>query len=225
MSEEFFCDRHGPYAASYGSCPFCAQEQDGRPVAPPPLDSDETLGNFSPGFGTIRVGDDDATVLPGQMGREQSWVGGGSDETELPGRVVRGGQDLDSTQLPERKRRRILDGDEDDIDQTVLEREDTSVMGWLIVKRSPVMRRGHILKIRPGIILGRSPRKADLMIDDEKISGLHARIQFKDGNFIVMDLGSANGTWVNDAPVDAPQVLRQDDEIRLGDTVVVLKTL
>ena len=39
MREEGFCDRHGPYDASQGGCPYCAQEG-GLPPAPTPLDDE-----------------------------------------------------------------------------------------------------------------------------------------------------------------------------------------
>lgn len=225
MSDELFCHKHGSYSASLGTCPWCVQEMGGRPPAPIPLDVDDTMrgAKVSPG-----ISDDDETVLPGD--RPTRRLSDLDDETQPPARSGggRGAIDEDETQLPERKRRRFLDPDgplDEDIDETVLDREEATLLGWLVVKRSPSMRRGNMLKIRPGAILGRNPRKADVLIDDDKVSGLHARIQIKDEKFVVIDLGSANGTWVNGMQAGGPQALEQDDEIKLGDTVFVLKTL
>lgn len=219
MSDDLFCPKHGPYPASVGSCPFCAREMGNLPPAPAPLGQEDTGAGS---WGNQYYSDDEETVLPGSAGRRA----GGEDETDLPQKGGRVRMDEDVTQLPER-RRRILDFDEedDDVEATVIEREDTSTMGWFIVKRSPYMRRGHMIKLRSGEIFGRNPRKADIMLDDEKVSGLHARIQIKEGQFVLIDLGSANGTWVNGEEIAGPKVLKQDDEIKLGDTVMVLKML
>jgi hypothetical protein len=169
-------------------------------------------------------GDDEPTELPGFQGVQVSE----DDATELPRRMGSGIQDDDDVTIPPtRKMRRILDDpyDDDDIDMTVIDREDTSMLGWLIVKSSPYMRRGQVLKIKSGAIYGRHPNKADFLIDDDKVSGIHARIQIKDEQFILIDLGSANGTLLNGEELSEAKVLKQDDEIRMGDTVFVLKTL
>jgi pSer/pThr/pTyr-binding forkhead associated (FHA) protein len=82
-----------------------------------------------------------------------------------------------------------------------------------------------VIKLKPGAIIGRSPKAAYILVDDEKVSGIHARIQVKEERFVVVDLGSANGTWVNDQEVTGPTVLKQDDTVRVGGTTFVLKTL
>jgi len=205
-SEELFCPQHGPYPASLGACPYCARQPGQLPQAPRPLDEDE---------------------LPTQAfeGPPGALEGYGGDETIAPRRAGEHyGGDEEATMMPEHQRRAgILD--EDEMDVTVLEREDTTLMGWLVVKTSPHMRRGHFIKIKPGAIWGRDPRKANIVVDDEKISGLHARIQVKESQFVVIDLGSSNGTWVNGEEITAPRPLVQDDEIKMGSTVFVLKTL
>ncbi len=210
MSAANFCPEHGPYTEN--TCPWCAAPP-GRPAAPSPLEEDDMPTEAFVGHSDQRRG-------------AEGYQGG--DETEPPRRVgILDGEDYDETEMPSRRRReRILDGhDYDELDETVLDREDTSFMGWLIVKKSQYMRRGHIMKIRSGAIWGRDNKKADIVIDDEKVSGIHARIQLKDDNFVVHDLGSANGTWVNNEEIQSPVVLNENDEIKIGDTILVLKTL
>ncbi|XP_062018472.1 uncharacterized protein LOC133734869 isoform X2 [Rosa rugosa] len=46
--------------------------------------------------------------------------------------------------------------------------------------------------------VGRLPEKADLVIPVATVSGLHARIRKKDGNLLVTDLDSTNGTFIDD---------------------------
>ncbi|KAK7376572.1 hypothetical protein VNO78_34515 [Psophocarpus tetragonolobus] len=48
------------------------------------------------------------------------------------------------------------------------------------------------------VTVGRVPDKADLVIPVATVSGLHARIQKKQGNLLVTDLDSTNGTFIND---------------------------
>lgn len=70
------------------------------------------------------------------------------------------------------------------------------------------------------IVLGRDPETAQIVIrtDEEKhVSGRHAEIQFRtDGVAVVRDLGSRNGTWVNDRPVKAEMPLKIADRLVLG---------
>jgi hypothetical protein len=154
----------------------------------------------------VLYGDDDETLPPRRAGILD---GDDEDETILPSRRARGGRFLDP----------------DEIDETIIEREEAGLMGWMIVKASPFMRRGHAIRVRPGSIWGRDPRKADVVIDDDKVSGIHARIQLRDDHFILIDLGSGNGTSVNGDVISAATSLNQDDEVKMGDTVFVLKTL
>nr|ACU20457.1 unknown [Glycine max] len=48
------------------------------------------------------------------------------------------------------------------------------------------------------VTVGRVPDKADLVIPVATVSGVHARIQKKQGNLLVTDLDSTNGTFIND---------------------------
>lgn len=66
--------------------------------------------------------------------------------------------------------------------------------------------------------IGRS-MEADLIIKDERISRVHWEIQRAMGGFVIRDLGSRNGTWVNDQRVEE-QKLKFGDRIRLGNTII-----
>lgn len=217
-NQELFCQQHGYYPASYRTCPWCAQAGGVRAAGA----ADEAA---TADFSGRAYSDDDETVPPGGV-RSTLKVGADDDQTQPPIRN-RGGAVDDETQLPLRKTKRILDREpvDDELDETVLDREDTSAMGWLIVKRSPYMRRGQVIKIRNGAIIGRSGKAAHILIDDDKVSGIHARIQVRDSDFFVIDLGSSNGTYVNDEVISGTTQIRQDDTVRVGDTVMVLKTL
>ncbi|XP_030522218.1 uncharacterized protein LOC115735230 [Rhodamnia argentea] len=48
------------------------------------------------------------------------------------------------------------------------------------------------------VTVGRLPEKADMVIPIATVSGLHARIQKKEGSLLVTDLDSTNGTFIDD---------------------------
>jgi signal transduction histidine kinase len=53
---------------------------------------------------------------------------------------------------------------------------------------------------------------------DQRISRTHARLQQRGGHWYIEDLGSANGTFVNDRRVHGPVQLRPGDQVRVGRT-------
>ncbi len=75
-----------------------------------------------------------------------------------------------------------------------------------------------------GLMLGRG---ADLDLPlawDPEVSGVHAEMQRAGGEWAILDDGlSRNGTFVNGRRVSGRQRLRDDDRIRLGQTVIVFK--
>jgi len=64
------------------------------------------------------------------------------------------------------------------------------------------------------VVIGRDDA-CDYPLDHPMVSGRHARIEATGGGHAVVDLGSANGTFVNGRPVRR-QMLSEGDEIRIG---------
>lgn len=62
--------------------------------------------------------------------------------------------------------------------------------------------------------IGRSSNN-DIQIAEQHVSRQHAVITYRDGMFVVSDLGSSNGTYVNEQRVDKPYPLFAGDVIRL----------
>ena len=56
----------------------------------------------------------------------------------------------------------------------------------------------HSLTLKPGqsVTIGRDPN-ADLTIDDDTVSSTHARVEYASGAWVLQDLGSRNGTFMN----------------------------
>lgn len=63
-----------------------------------------------------------------------------------------------------------------------------------------------------------------LRLDDEEVSRRHARIEPDGEGAVIHDLGSTNGSYVNDQPVGHSQRISPGDRIRLGLTVLELRS-
>jgi len=72
------------------------------------------------------------------------------------------------------------------------------------------------------ITIGRSP-DSTLVIDDDYASNHHARVYPHETNWVVEDLGSTNGTYLQRNRVLAPTVIPLGMPIRIGKTVLELR--
>jgi len=73
-------------------------------------------------------------------------------------------------------------------------------------------------------VLGRDT-DAGVCLKATTVSKRHARIVISDVAATIEDLGSKNGTFVGDEPIDGPVALRDGDEIRLGAQRLTFRTL
>ncbi len=93
--------------------------------------------------------------------------------------------------------------------------------GWLVLRGGP--RTGQQFGLKRGRnTVGRDPSRADIVLDDETISGEHARIQFEQGQFYAYDLASTNGTYINNRRIQR-QLLMDGDMVRFGNVQLVFK--
>jgi pSer/pThr/pTyr-binding forkhead associated (FHA) protein len=91
----------------------------------------------------------------------------------------------------------------------------------LVVKRGPTAGSRFMLD-RPTTSAGRHP-DSDIFLDDVTVSRRHAEFRREDGDFVVVDVGSLNGTYVNREPVDTA-VLVSGDEVQIGKFRLVFLT-
>jgi pSer/pThr/pTyr-binding forkhead associated (FHA) protein len=91
----------------------------------------------------------------------------------------------------------------------------------LVVKRGPNAGSRFLLD-RPTTSAGRHP-ESDIFLDDVTVSRRHAEFRREGGEFVVVDVGSLNGTYVNREPVDTA-VLANGDEVQIGKFRLVFLT-
>ena|SRR5215203_2377120 len=79
------------------------------------------------------------------------------------------------------------------------------------------LRAGAAYDLSEGALLGRGDQ-ADIVLEDSFASSRHARLVPRGDVIVLEDLGSTNGTYLNDEPLRGPQPLHPGDRIRIGDT-------
>lgn len=72
---------------------------------------------------------------------------------------------------------------------------------------------------KPEVTIGRVQGN-DIVLPKGNVSKRHARIVLKDGKFIIVDLKSTNGTYVNGRKITSPLVVKDSDKIYIGDFIV-----
>ncbi len=72
-------------------------------------------------------------------------------------------------------------------------------------------------------LIGRN-RQNDIQIRDPSVSRYHAIIRYVDGQYLVVDLASTNGTFVNGSEVSRARELRPGDRIEFGNVNVVFRS-
>ncbi len=60
----------------------------------------------------------------------------------------------------------------------------------------------------------------DVILPKGNVSKRHARIVLKDGKFIIVDLKSTNGTYVNGRKITSPLVVKESDKVYIGDFIL-----
>ncbi|MEW5985626.1 MAG: FHA domain-containing protein [Chloroflexota bacterium] len=76
------------------------------------------------------------------------------------------------------------------------------------------------LEARP-LILGREPLN-DIPLKDPEVSRRHARLTPQSDSFLIEDLGSTNGTFVNGRRITTPTLLKHGDVVDFGETVSLI---
>ena len=82
---------------------------------------------------------------------------------------------------------------------------------------APGSKAGAAYDLSGGALLGRGD-EADIVLEDAFASSRHAQLVPHGDVIVLEDLGSTNGTYLNDEPLRGPQPLHPGDRIRIGDS-------
>ncbi len=85
-------------------------------------------------------------------------------------------------------------------------------------KPADITRRYVLDRTRPAYEVGRSGH-TDIVVDSTCASRHHARFERDERGWAVRDLGSTNGTWVNDARVSDRHILAHGDRVQVGEVI------
>ena len=86
----------------------------------------------------------------------------------------------------------------------------------LLVERAAGHQSGVAYDLIDGAVLGRGD--VEIRLEDPFASSRHARISREGHVLVIEDLGSTNGTYLNEEPLSGPQPLYDGDRIRIGDS-------
>lgn len=96
------------------------------------------------------------------------------------------------------------------------------VIGWLVPLQGP--QRGELFTLGAATLIGTDPATCNLVLQDKFMSSKHAEIKVEAGLWMLKDLGSTNGTYVNDKRVDK-QELVDNDFVKFGQALCRFKSL
>ena len=71
------------------------------------------------------------------------------------------------------------------------------------------------------VTIGRDPA-CEVFLNDSAVSARHARLSFPHGQWWAEDIGSTNGTRLNQSALNVPTVLTTGDQIECGQSVIIV---
>ncbi len=86
-----------------------------------------------------------------------------------------------------------------------------------VVERAPGHEPGMIYDLDGDLVFGRGD-SAEIRLNDPFASSRHARVYEQGHILVIEDLGSTNGTYLNEELLDGPRPLHPGDRVRIGDS-------
>jgi pSer/pThr/pTyr-binding forkhead associated (FHA) protein len=94
---------------------------------------------------------------------------------------------------------------------------ETELDPRLVVERAPGHVPGMEYEVAEGAIMGRGDQ-AEIRLEDPFASSRHARLIRQGAAIVIEDMGSTNGTYLNEELLSGPQPLHPGDRVRIGDS-------
>jgi pSer/pThr/pTyr-binding forkhead associated (FHA) protein len=85
-----------------------------------------------------------------------------------------------------------------------------------------ILASGHEIPVTGPLSIGRSVDNG-IKLDGDAVSRKHATLEMTNGKFVLKDLGSSNGTYVNDKRINTSVELRDGDRVRIGPNLLTFK--
>ncbi len=106
----------------------------------------------------------------------------------------------------------------------ISERRRLPVVGWLVALTGD--QKGEDFRLHEGQNVIGSTADCQITLKNTTVTARHASLRYQDGRFVLTDLDSTNGTWLNDRPDRiAREELKDNDLIRIGDISLKFKCL
>jgi pSer/pThr/pTyr-binding forkhead associated (FHA) protein len=90
----------------------------------------------------------------------------------------------------------------------------------LTVTEGPL--KGKSYDLGEELTIGRA-EKCHIVVDDTYVSQVHARFYANGDTYLVEDLGSTNGTYLNRRRITSPEELSRGDRVKIGKTVLEMR--
>jgi two-component system, cell cycle response regulator len=114
----------------------------------------------------------------------------------------------------------IAIGDDDTLRMSIIAPRLQHRRGRALLFSLTGRQQGAVFPLHGGEVeLGRDPNRA-VHLDDDAVSGRHARLSRRPEGLFIEDAGSTNGTFVNEHRIDSPRALMDGDHVRCGNTIL-----
>jgi hypothetical protein len=106
----------------------------------------------------------------------------------------------------------------------ISERRRPPVVGWLVAMSGE--QKGDDFRLHDGQNMIGATTDCQISLTDSTVTARHASLRYQEGKFLLTDLDSTNGTYLNDRPDRiAREELKDNDTIRIGEVVLKFKCL
>ncbi|MFT7578512.1 MAG: hypothetical protein ACI9MR_000170 [Myxococcota bacterium] len=113
-------------------------------------------------------------------------------------------------------------GDKTQFIQAIVDDGPQACVGWLVALNTAL--KGQDFRLVDGKNMIGTAADSDIVLTDQYMSSRHAVMRHEDGIFVLVDLDSTNGTYVNDQKISKEELI-DNDKVRLGRTELKFKSL